>query len=260
MSRTAHPRFWRTLTLTGTAVGVAAAGALKADTGYIHPGEAKLWLSQSDGGEGGEGGEGGAPAGTAPGTAFLIELGKLEAHLLAAVRLYDAGAVDDAVALASHPEAEFMEELREKLDKRGIEDITPRVDALVEALATGDGITEAEAAVVSDIRAAAGGIDAAERYDAILHLVRSSAAEYGHGIENGEVVDPVAVEESRGFLNAARSLVEQEADGKAGEKTLALIDEASIVFPGAVSGGFTADPSILHAAAARIEFATAGLR
>jgi hypothetical protein len=223
-------------------------------------GDATLWLAQATGGEGGEGGEGGAPADASAGAALLIELGKLDAHVQAAARLYDAGAVDEATALASHPEAEFMEDLRAKLSVAGLADVTPEIDALVEALLARENVAPAFDGAVAAIHGAerSAAVGARDRYDAILQLARDAASEYGHGVEDGQVVDLVAIEEARGFLNAASALVDAGADGETGQRVTDLIAMAAIAFPGGDS--FVADPSILHGTAARIEIAALSVK
>ncbi len=249
-ARDTQPRLWSTLALAGAAAGVAAMPAHAADTVALP--DTTLWLAQA---EGGEGGEGGAPADASRGAAILIELGKLEAHLLAAERLYYAGAGAEAQALAAHPEAEFLPELRERLAAAGLPDPTPQVDALIEALGSGDGVEAAVDLSLSAIREAQllSGASARDRYDAIEVLVRDAGGEYAHAVERGEVVDLIALEETRGFLDAALALVPQD---EVGEKVMGLIQGARIVFPDNATGGaFTPDASILHGAAARIEIA-----
>ena len=111
-------------------------------------------------------------------------------------------------------------------------------------------------AALAAIRAAdaAAGASARDRYEAIEALVRDAGGEYAHAVEGGAVVDLIALEETRGFLDAAAALV-PEGDAT-GAKVSALIDGARIVFPDAATGGaFTPDASILHGAAARIEIA-----
>jgi hypothetical protein len=247
--------------------GLALAGGAGTLGGWPHDADAQnlgpaqndatLWLAQATGGEGGEGG---APADASAGSALLIELGKLEAHVQAAARLYDAGAVDEAAALASHPEAEFMEELRSRLSLAGLADVTPEIDALIEELLTRENVAPAFDAAIAAIREAerSAGIGARDRYDAILQLARDAASEYMHGVENGQVVDIVAIEEARGFLNAANELVDAEADGETGQRVADLITMAEIAFPG--EEPFVADPSILHGTAARIEIAALSVK
>lgn len=272
-SRAAQPRLWASLVIAGSSVAAATNGVAGHWDAVETGGAEKVWLAQAETGEagesgegevtfvaaeGGEGGEGGAPATASPGTALLIELGKLEAHLLAAARLYDAGSVNDAMVLAAHPEAEFLPELRRKLAERGIADVTPAADALGEAVAEGSEIDAALDAAVGAIRGATDAADVGtrERYDAIVQLVRDAAGEYGHAVDNGEVVDPVALEEARGFLGAASALVDTEADGEVGRKTEKLLTGARVVFPDKPGGtDFQPDASILWGAAARVEIA-----
>lgn len=262
-TRDVRPKLWTGLALAGTAAGLAAAPAVAQVKGHAAASplnDTGLWLAQA---EGGEGGEGGAPETARPGAAYLIELGKLEAHLLAAARLYEAGAKQDAVALAGHPEAEFLPELRARLDARGVPDVTPSVDALIEALATGLEVNATLDAALFAIRQAegSGGTEARDRYDAIVHLVRDAAGEYGHAVQAGKVVDLVALEETRGFLNAAWALVDPATDGETGATVQALLESGSVVFPDTTAGGgFTPEPSILHGIAARIEIAALKLR
>lgn len=255
-TRLLSPRLWSGLALAGVAAQAAAAGA-------VHPGAPDpapaLWRVS---GEGGESGEGGAPITASAEAALLIELAKLEAHLVAVEALYDGGAVDDAAALASHPEAEFMEDLRTKLASAHMTDrITPATDALVEMLYD----TRPAAEVRAGIAAAIAAIRAAEsaapggpkpRFDAITQLARDAAAGLAYGVAGGKIADRVAAEEARGFLTAARCLAEPLAGTSAADTVLAEIAAADAqTFGTGVTEGAPADTTVLFGAAARIEFA-----
>lgn len=126
-SRTVRHRNWRSLLLAGTAASVA--------TGQLTMSSRPLWADAvsatvDEGGEGGEGGEGAAPEAVPPATASLIDLGKIESRLLAAHRLLDPGETEEAIALVAHPEAEFMDDLRARLEAQGAEDPSPAVETL----------------------------------------------------------------------------------------------------------------------------------
>jgi subtilisin family serine protease len=250
--REARPLLWIALVLAGTAAGMAAPPAHAADGVATLP-DGTLWLAQA------EGGEGAAQADVSPGAAILIELGRLEAHVLAAERLFYAGAGAEAQALASQPEAEFLPDLRGTLEAAGLPDPTPHVDALIAALGTGEGVEAGVDLSLSAIREAHFMLEpsARDRYDAIAALVRDAGEEYGEAVEGGEVVDLAALEETRGYLDAASALVPQD---EVGAKVQALIDGARIVFPGVATGGaFTPDAAILYGAAAQIEIAAIGV-
>ncbi|MCB1333720.1 MAG: hypothetical protein KDK26_08720 [Roseivivax sp.] len=286
--RLVAPRMWAGLTLAGAAIGAAAAAAGPVPPRMAVPQAgvegAPLWLVQAEEGEGGEagteaeegqggeaapaapseggeGGEGGAPAGIDAETALLLDLGKLEAHLLAAEALFAAGSADDAAALVYHPQAEFMEELEEHLEDLGLADaVTPALEALTDDVAKGADpaalaprFAASYAAIRAAEAAAPGGASA--RYGALVLLVRDAAGEYTAAISDGALADPVAVEEARGFLVAARRLAEAEAGDPSARQTVLDILDDTLARAFGSGAGFTPDPSLIHGAAARVEIA-----
>jgi hypothetical protein len=264
-------RGWRSLTLAGAAMGLAAGAPLPAAKA-LHPVAAPetLWLAQ--GGEGGEGGEAGAVAGQSADVQYLGRLALVDGHLRGAVLLYQAGRVDAAAGLVGHPEAEMMEELRAQMAERGAEDFSPALEALVAAV--GDGapagqVDAAYAAVHDGIRAAAqaGGGGARARYDALTLLMRAAADEYAEAVEDGDLADSEPYVEALGFAEVARGLAEglaaasDPAVARAGAKALEAIAAAAPAFDGSTPApGFAADPTILRAAAARVELAGSAIR
>ncbi|MEC3861495.1 hypothetical protein VK792_09385 [Mesobacterium sp. TK19101] len=250
--RTVRPRMWAGLALVGAAVTTAACPAQAGPEG------AKLWLAAGTAasGEGGEGGEGAAPETASPDAALQIELAKLEAHMLAVRALYDEGEVDEASAIANHPEAEFMDGLRTRLVLAHVPDaVTPAIAEVTESFYDEAGAEVIHAAIdrsIATIRAtqAKGPGGDRARFEAMTQVAKDAAAEFAYGVEQS---DPVAMLEGRAFLTSARSLAAAMPDNhKPAQKVIAICDE---VLPMMAAGIKSADPSAVYGAAARIEIA-----
>lgn len=266
-----------TLTVPLPLVKVQAEGGEAGESGETakpaEGGEAgEAGAAPATGGEGGEGGEAGATQGAAPDAAYLAQLSIVEGHMVAAVKLYEKGLADDAVALSYHPEAEMMDKVRDSLKDHGAADITPAMTALSEAMEAAAPLDQVQAKLAEVQAAIAAGqaVEADEvktRFDALLILVKAAAAEYEGAIQDGKVEEAMAWHEAWAFLAVAKDLTADLAalpDEKA-QKAAAKIAEA-LAGTDAAFGDIgaadllAADPGILSAAAGRVELAASQVR
>jgi hypothetical protein len=284
--RIAQPRRWASLALAGATASLAAGApglaghAPGVTAGPLQP---PAVLVQAEGGEageiqplasaeGGEGGEAGAAAGQPPDVAYLSQLSIVEGHMIAAVKLYDKGLKDDAVALSYHPEAEMMDTVRAALADHGAADITPAMTALSEAMEAGMA-PEAVQARLGDARAVVAAGQAVEadeiavRFTALVVLVKAAAAEYEGSITDGKVQEPMAWHEAWAFLAVAKNLATGLAelpDDKA--KAAAVKITQALAETDAVFGDIDAvdmvagDAGALLAVAGRVELAASQVR
>lgn len=226
---------------------------------------ARLWLAQT---EGGEGGEAGAVAEAPADLAFLARLHIVEGHLRGAVALYHQGLQDEAIGVAYHPEAEMMDEVRADLAARGLADFTESlgaVGAAIEAGAAPEAVDAAMAGLAKAIAAAAAP-EAAEkrlRADALVLLMRAAASDYANALATPGTIDLVPYAEAHGFVMTARDRAAEmagDADpavAAAAQKMLAAIATTEPLFKAPAVAG---DPTLLLAAAARIELSASGVK
>lgn len=255
-------RLWTALSLGALPLAAGAQGAPMSpaiDAGALSQVPV---TAQAGGNESGEAGEAGLAQVDDPDSAYAIRLALVDAHLRAALEAQRAGLTDEALGLAGHPEAEVMDDLRPEMEARGVADFSDALYAYADALADG----AADADLVALYEGLSAQIDAAMRatgisdrvvYDALLALLKGAALGYG---DAAEAFDPVAALEAQGFLAVAAHMAEglagsdNDTTRTAGEKAVAEIRAAASLLADAE----TPDPTILYAAAARIEFA--GLR
>ncbi len=292
--RSTQPRRWTSLTLAGAGVTLAASASFAqglpivphvtlpsprvvrvqaegGESGEAGAGAGKTTAAPSAG-EGGEGGESGATQGAASDVAYLAQLSIVEGHMVAAVKLYEKGLTDDAVALSYHPEAEMMDVVREALKHHGVADITPAMTALSEAMAQG-AAPDAVRARLADVHAAIAAGRAVEadevktRFEALVVLVKTAVSEYQGSIQDGKIQEPMAWHEAWAFLAVARDLAAELAalPDQAAQKAAARIAEA-LAGAEPVFGDIDAaemqvgDAGALSAMAGRVELAASQVR
>jgi hypothetical protein len=276
-----HARRWvamSTVAAAGLALGAPAAaspsGGTHEDAARAHAAMTKPALhlaaagKSSEGGEGGEGGEAGAARPGDEDAAFLADLAYVEGHLRAGVALYEAGAADMAKTHMKHPEDEIYADLRPQLDSRGAEQFDGELSELAAAVEGGASVEATKEAFeeveheIEEARERVGGGEAA-RLKAIVLIVREAAAEYNEGVKDGKVVETHEYQDAWGFLQAAKAMTGELAESPRPEvrDAVAQIEEQfealAIAFPALVPTAETeaADPSVLFAAAARMELA-----
>ena len=255
-TRATNPRRWSSVVLTTAALALVPVPAISQ--------EARIWTVA----EGGEGGEAGAVADASADVAYLAQLAIVEGHLLAARDLYAKGAVDEAIGLSYHPEAEMMDAVRETLIAHNAPDITPAMTAFSQTLEAAAPLPTVEAAL-AEVRAAIAVATAAGnqrlRFDAIALLVKAAAHEYAESIEGGTVSDVMAYHESHAFIETAglwlAELAKAEPTKAAAEKAISALAAASEAY-GDMSGMNlqARDPAILAAVAARVELSAGQVR
>ncbi|MCB2127197.1 MAG: hypothetical protein H6897_06070 [Rhodobacteraceae bacterium] len=269
--RPVTPRGWVSLTLAGTAIGLAVAGPAAADTPLDGP--ERLWLAQgTEAGEGGEAGEAGTEASGDEVVDLLKDLGLIEGHLRAGVALYRAGLADQAAHHMKHPQDEIYDELSFHLADFGAEGFAEELTALATAVESGQPVEAVDAALAEVLKAIAGARGHANASDAegaraMVAILRQAADEYGDGVKDGGVTELQEYQDAWGFLEAVRDQAahmagEEDAAKKTfGEKTLAALDTAREALPDVSPEGRTlGDASALHAAVATVELAAYQLR
>ncbi len=231
------------------------------------PADAMIWTVQA---EGGEGGESGALATNTQDAAYLTDLGIVDAHLRAAVAVYAAGMVPEAIGLAGHPEAEVMGDLRPLLADRNVPDFTDALDALSAAIGAEAPLADVKTAygvVAAQLAEAAKAEDGEPRarLDAIAALTRGAGAEYDQSVTDGAVSDPVTLQEAFGYIQTARQMASalatspDPAVATAGAAALDSLNTTDPAFGDLTGTTLTVDPSLIYGAAAQIDFAAAGI-
>jgi hypothetical protein len=271
MTDTKTPKIWRGLTLTGSALALSLGAPVLANP--LATPRPDMPVAQSgptlvDGeatapaAEQGEAGEAGLTRTEDPDVNYAVRLALVDAHLRAGLLAYAAGLVPEAMALVGHPEAEVMSELREDLEAKGVEDFSPLLDAMMDVIADGGSQDQLETAYdavrLAVLAAYPADADAGlDKLAAVEALARGASIEFAMATEEGEAA---GVLESRGFIAAARALAADylaDADprlAKAAATVVEALDSTAEAYAALDAGG-PADPSILAAAAARIEFA-----
>ena len=266
--RRVSPRCWQGLA-AGSAIALATAPAFAQSVPYLLPANqgGMLWLAE---GEGGEGGEAGAVAEVGADVAYLAELAIVEGHLVAAMDLYRKGMADEAADLSRHPEAEMMDEVRQRLADHGAADVTPAMAALSAAMEAKADLPTVEAALAAAQAAFAAAAlpeagDLRTRADALVAFVKAAAHEYEGSTEGGTVGDVMAYHEAHAFIEVARNLATvlaaEPAAKTQAEKALAALAEADEAFGDMTKTELEAkDPAILLAVAAKVELVLSSVR
>lgn len=212
----------------------------------------------SSGGEG-EGGNGdGNPA-----QALQRDLSFMEGHLRAGLALFETGDLAAAKTHMGHPIEEKYSAVAGPLEERGFDRLRDEIAAIAAA-------TEAEAAP-ADVRAAfeaahttieevRENISVRDQVLGLAKLVRVAGEEYAVAVEGGRLSNLHEYQDSWGFLQVVETELKQLTDSenettahvaKEALEYLATTDAAFGDIQG--NGKYTMNPSLLHAAAARIE-------
>ncbi|NWN83813.1 MAG: hypothetical protein HLX48_12610 [Halomonas sp.] len=152
---------------------------------------------------------------------YFTNLAMMKGHLAVARELYQAGEQTAAQPHFGHPIHEHYGVLEPALEARGLEDFEPTLEALVETVRD-DGEWEnkadAYAAALEAINAAMHDVDGELRDDvafqsrAQLVLLRQALHEYEEAVDDGQFVNVVEYQDSRGFVLTAKALLEAQAD------------------------------------------------
>ncbi len=270
-ARPVTPKRWKTLVAVGAAAGLGQALAVQAQQIDHDTPQAQIWLAQASS-EAGEGGESGATAEATPDAAYLTRLALVEGHVIGANAMYARGLTDEGTALAGHPEAELMDDVRDSLATHGAADFSDQLDAVGDAMNDNAGAAKIEmamSALHSGITAAetAGNVPLRAYSDTILALTKAAAFEYAKATETAKVEDMFAYHEAYGFVLVADRLAtdlatsDDAAAAKAGARahdalTVALAEFGDM----AAAKPNVGDASVIYGAAARIELAALAVK
>ncbi|MDR5866040.1 hypothetical protein [Halomonas koreensis] len=171
----------------------------------------------------------------------------MQGHLAVARELYRAGEETAAQPHFGHPIHEHYEALESAFEARGVEAFEGTLEALVDATREGGEWSrhaDAYEDVQEAIEAAMQGVDGELRNDVTfqsrvqLALLRQAMHEYEEAVKDGDFVNVVEYQDSRGFVLVAKSVLEQHADlyadGSYGE-LLAAYEDALKAWPSAVA-------------------------
>ncbi len=224
-----------------------------------------LFAAGSEQGEGegeGEGGGGGDPTVT-----FLRDLGFMTGHLRAGMALYAQGDLEAARTHMGHPIKEKYEAVAGPLEKLGFSGLRADIVALSNAAEAGADVADIQARFdhvieeVGEVRAATPA-GARDRLMALAALTRIAAEEYTVAVEGGTVSNLHEYQDAWGFVRTVEAEATRFANSddpavaKAGARIVEQVGVADAAFGDLQGAGdFRMDPSLLFAAAARMELA-----
>ncbi|CAM4303882.1 hypothetical protein [Palleronia rufa] len=255
----------------GETAGTGGEGEGEAEAAAAGEGEG----APATGGEGegesaaGSGGEGeGGTAGLAPDVAFLTDLAFMEGHLRAGLALYEAGDLSAAKTHMGHPIEEKYEAVAARLDRLGYGELREEITALAaaaEAEEPYEKIAEMFGKVRQTHEEVRTNFDAADQLKSFAALTRVAADEYAIAVEGGTLANVKEYHDAWGFMRVIEAEAGELAasdDAKASDAAEAIVEQVEAA--GAAfgdlqgQGDYEKDPSILYAAAARMELTGLG--
>ncbi|ATJ82553.1 hypothetical protein ACFPTY_06150 [Halomonas beimenensis] len=171
----------------------------------------------------------------------------MKGHLAVARELYQAGEQTAAQPHFGHPLHEHYEPLESAFEARGVEHFEGTLEALVEEVREGGewgDHADAYAAAVGAIDAAMQDVDGELREDVTfqsrvqLALLRQAMHEYEEAVDDGQFVNVLEYQDSRGFVLTAKALLEVQSelyDDEAYGELLAAYEDALAAWPSAVA-------------------------
>ena len=229
-------------------------------------GEGEAAASEGEGGGEGEGEGGGAAID--PDVAFLTDLGFMEGHLRAGLALYEAGDLSAAKTHMGHPIEEKYEAVAKRLDQLGYGDLREQISALAAAAEAEDSyekIAEMFGKVRQTHEEVRTNFDAADQLKSFAALTRVAADEYAIAVEGGTLANVKEYHDAWSFMRVIEAEAGELAasdDAKASDAAAAIVEQveaAGSAFGDLQGqGDYEKDPSILYAAAARMELASLG--
>lgn len=255
------------------ATGGEGEGESAAGSGGEGEGESAAGSGGEGEGEGesaaGSGGEGeGGTAGLAPDVAFLTDLAFMEGHLRAGLALYEAGDLSAAKTHMGHPIEEKYEAVAARLDRLGYGELREQITALAaaaEAEEPYEKIAEMFGKVRQTHEEVRTNFDAADQLKSFAALTRVAADEYAIAVEGGTLANVKEYHDAWGFMRVIEAEAGELAasdDAKASDAAEAIVEQVEAA--GAAfgdlqgQGDYEKDPSILYAAAARMELTALG--
>lgn len=261
-------KFWTGLGLAAVSTSLMAENS--AIAGKIDPlANAPIILAAA--GEGGEGGgEGGQSKSSSDDVEFLTDLGVFEGHFIMGMELHQRGDKDAAVHLKLAKD-EAYKELEPALQARKLPGFERQLAELIAVVETSKQLADMDkpyGKVANAIKAARKSErEASAIAAATQRLVRHAADEYAEGVKEGKIVDLKDYQNAWGLVAAARQMM-AGLSPKARKRNKAAVTEIESelaklkpVWPDLAGKlPLTADPTLLPAAASRIELTAASIK
>lgn len=268
----------KTKTKTWTALGMALATSTAAYAAVVTPerhgidpvAAPALHFIAGSTGEGGEGGEGGTSEAAMDDVGFLVALGLVEGHMTVGIELARLGAADHSLTHMKHPQDEIYADLEPAISARKASGFADELAAVAHLVHGGADSAEiaAKFATLQEAMDKTGSPETAgDRAMTIVKLVRIASEEYAVGRDGNTVSDAHEYQDAWGFVQASKRLLtkapqaEKDAHQAAYAEIQAHLDALDPAWPdltGASPVDF--DPTLLAAAAARIELVAIGIK
>ncbi len=277
--RSVNAKRWVMAGAVATAVAGASASAdasgLKGAQSPDWPEAAKdsfvLAAAEGEGegeGEGGEGeGEGEGARAAAPEVQLLTDIGFMQGHAYAGLKLYEMGETELGVEHIGHPIEEKYDAVAEPVEKMGFDGLKAQLNAMSEAAESGKPAEEVAALydemaqTLEEIRARTEGGDVTE-LKALALLTRIAADEYGAAFTDGKLTDEKEYQDSWGFLQIVKQEAGELAESdnekvaSAAREILQFAENAEAVYSDVTGAGISEpDASRIYGAAARMQLA-----
>jgi len=266
--RPVQPRTWSVLG-TAAASGLAAALATspyQAMAAALSPALPGFQMAS----EGGESGEGAVQTEDHE-VAFLVRLGYFAATHIIVSTLYAGGDVDLAIEhleQSHHAEYDDIEGDLAAYNATGFEPLAVAFAKAVRVKADPADVAAKAQAVLAAIAAvhASGVVSAKDEMKALALIAATAAEDFEAGASQGRVEVGQEYRDAWGFLNAALTVAtalaaSSDADtATAGTSAQKVLVEALAQFPALVSDTAGTDPSVIHSAAAWIDFAVVRMK
>ncbi len=254
------------------ATAVAGASAAVDATGLKGPQDAE-WPRDALGnfiiaaaeGEGEGEGEG-APA-APPEIQLLTDIGFMQGHAYAGLKLYELGQTELGVEHIGHPIEEKYEAVAAPVERMGFKALRTQLVEMSNAAEAGKpadelaALYEKTAATLEDIRAKAKG-GAASELKALALLTRIAADEYAAAFTEGQLTDEKEYQDSWGFLQIVKQEAAELAESDDPKVAVAASDilkhaeKAETVYSDVTGVGIAQpDASVIYGAAARMQLA-----
>lgn len=222
-----------------------------------------------EGAEGGEGGEGGISTGDVD-TDYMANLGLMRGRLITAQELIDLGDYEQADPLIGKALEESYGAIETVLPEKGVEDFKPtlvQLQDLIKSAPESPEVTtllEQSTAAIDDAIAALpeSQLNSPEFVlEAMVAMLQSAAAEYDAATINGQSLEVLAYQDSRGFFLYSDQLYQTIAESKAAadpqghETIVASLAELQTAWPSIEPPSTPIkDPSEIYGLVSQIEF------
>lgn len=173
-----------------------------------------------DGGEGGEGGESGAGSGDAD-VDYMTTLGLMKGHMIVAEELMALGQYDEAQPHIEHPVEELYAGVEDQLAERNVPEFKTTLNGLNDLAKSAPEDPQTKEAFNESLASIDGAIAAIPEeqlqspefvMNVVNGLLAVAAEEYAASISDGQFVELVEYQDSRGFVLYAETLYSGIAD------------------------------------------------